>query len=51
MAYQANVPSSCEMGPHIGPSHERSTLDEESALYRRHGQVFAPLDTVGFRAH
>jgi hypothetical protein len=51
MADQAHVPGCLDMGPLFGPPHQRSTMHEQRALYRIHGQVFVLLNTVGFRAH
>jgi hypothetical protein len=31
--------------------HQRSTMSDQSALYQRCGQWFAPLNTVGFIPH
>ena len=49
--YQADVPRYLDSGPLFEPPHQRSTIHDQSALYRRRGQGFAPLNTVGFASH
>jgi hypothetical protein len=33
MAYQADVPGSVARGPRFGPTHQHSTMPDESVLY------------------
>jgi hypothetical protein len=51
MAYQADVPGSVARGPRFGPTHQHSTMPDESVLYGIRSKGCAPLKKVGFHAH
>ena len=39
------------MGPLFRQSHQRSTIHDQRAFYRKRGKVFAPPNKVGFTPH
>jgi hypothetical protein len=41
----------CDKCQSSGPPHQRSTIQDQRALYRMCGTVFAPLHRVGFASH